>query len=330
MNSFGKLFRVSIFGESHGNSVGILIDGMKAGIKVDYDLIKQDLERRKPNYKGSTPRKETDEFLIESGVFNDLTTGSPILIRFLNKNIKSGDYNQFQDTPRPSHADFTSRVKYGISLPGSGHFSGRLTVGLVIAGSFAKMMIPLEISSKLIQVGTLKDMSKLDEYISTIAEQKDSVGGIIEITVKNPPKGLGEPFFESVESKLSQLLFSVPGVKGVSFGVGFEGVNLLGSEFNDPIIDEFGHTKTNHSGGINGGLTNGNDLVIKVFERPAASIGKPQETFNFKTGKTDTLVIEGRHDSFIARRAMIVLENVVAIGLCDLYKESNIMGILFK
>lgn len=326
MNSFGKLYRVSIFGESHGNSVGILIDGLKPGIKVNYELINQDLERRKPNYVGSTPRKEADEFIIESGVFNDVTTGSPLLIRFLNKNVKSADYNQFQDVPRPSHTDYTATLKYGQSLPGSGHFSGRLTLGLVAAGSFAKMMLPLEICSKFIQVGTLKDLSKLDEYISKVTSEYDSVGAIVEITVKNPPKGLGEPFFESVESKLSQMLYSVPGVKGVSFGVGFDGVNLLGSQFNDPIIDGQGHTKTNHSGGINGGITNGNDLVIKVFVRPAASISKPQETFNFKTNQMESLVIEGRHDAFIAKRALVVLENAVMIGLYDLYKESYIKG----
>lgn len=326
MNSFGKLYRVSIFGESHGNSVGILIDGLKPGIKVNYELINQDLERRKPNYVGSTPRKEADEFIIESGVFNDVTTGSPLLIRFLNMNVKSADYNQFQDVPRPSHTDYTATLKYGQSLPGSGHFSGRLTLGLVAAGSFAKMMLPLEISSKFIQVGTLKDLSKLDEYIAKVTQEHDSVGAVVEITVKNPPKGLGEPFFESVESKLSQMLYSVPGVKGVSFGVGFDGINLLGSQFNDPIIDSQGHTKSNHSGGINGGITNGNDLVIKVFVRPAASISKPQETFNFKTNQMESLVIEGRHDAFIAKRALVVLENAVMIGLYDLYKESYIKG----
>lgn len=325
MNSIGKLYRVSIFGESHGPSVGVLIDGFLPGIKVDYDLIHNDLERRKPSYVGSTPRKETDEIIIESGVHEGYTTGSPILVRVLNENVVSKDYEGFINTPRPSHVDFVSNVKYKgyHNLPGSGHFSGRLSTGLVIAGSFAKMVLNMKPTSTFIQVGDHKNVKDIDEYIEKIANEKDSIGATIKVTVSNMEKGLGEPFFESVESKLSALLYSIPGIKGISFGIGFDGVTLRGSQYNDVIIDKEGMTKTNHAGGINGGITNGNDLVVNVFMRPASSIGIPQQTFNMKENKMTTLEIKGRHDSFIARRALVVIENTIMIGLLDLLLEKK-------
>lgn len=325
MNSIGKLYRVSIFGESHGPSVGVLIDGFLPGIKVDYDLIHNDLERRKPSYVGSTPRKETDEIIIESGVHEGYTTGSPILVRVLNENVVSKDYEGFINTPRPSHVDFVSNVKYKgyHNLPGSGHFSGRLSTGLVIAGSFAKMILHMKPTSTFIQVGDHKNVKDIDEYIEKIANEKDSIGATIKVTVSNMEKGLGEPFFESVESKLSALLYSIPGIKGISFGIGFDGVTLRGSQYNDVIIDKEGMTKTNHAGGINGGITNGNDLVVNVFMRPASSIGIPQQTFNMKENKMTTLEIKGRHDSFIARRALVVIENTIMIGLLDLLLEKK-------
>lgn len=325
MNSIGKLYRVSIFGESHGPSIGVLIDGFLPGIKVDYELIHSDLERRKPTYVGSTPRKEKDEIIIESGVYKGYTTGTPILIRILNENIVSKDYEGFQNTPRPSHTDFVSNVKYKgyHNLPGSGHFSGRLTTGLVVAGSFAKMVLNMKPTSDFIQIGEHKDLKDIDAYIEKITNEKDSIGAHIKVTVSKMEKGLGEPFFESVESKLSQLLYSIPGIKGVSFGIGFDGVCLRGSSYNDIIIDKDGTTKTNHAGGINGGITNGNDLVVNVFMRPAASIGIPQQTFDMKENKMTTLEIKGRHDSFIARRALVVIENTIMIGLLDLLLEKK-------
>ncbi|NLN51108.1 MAG: chorismate synthase [Acholeplasmataceae bacterium] len=325
MNSFGKLFKVTIYGESHGPSVGVIISGIKPGIKVDYQLIESNLERRKPSYYGSTPRKEKDTYTIESGINQGYTTGTPILIRVLNEDLKKQDYNQFKEHYRPSHVDFVSNLKYQgyNNLSGSGHFSGRLTVGLVIAGAFAKMITNYHIISKFVQVGKLTDLANLESYIKEVADQKDSVGAVVKITVKGVEPGLGEPFFESVESKLSSILYSVPGIKGVSFGTGFAGVSLLGSEFNDPLITESGKTLTNHSGGINGGITNGNDLIVNVFVRPASSIGKPQETFNFKTKKIETLTITGRHDSFIAQRAVVVLESVIQIALCDLLLQKK-------
>lgn len=325
MSSFGKLFNVSLFGESHGSSVGVLITGMKPGIKVDYNLINQMLEKRKPNYKGSTPRKEKDEYQIESGVYNDFTTGTPILVRVPNLNVKKSDYDEFQDIYRPSHSDFVAEKKYkGFNtLPGAGHFSGRVTVGLVIAGAFAKMLTDYEIENELLAVGDLENLEKLDSYIKKIVKQKDSVGAVVRLTVKNVEVGLGEPFFGGVDATLASILYSVPAVKGVSFGVGFKGVSLLGSDFNDVFIDEEGKTLTNNAGGINGGITNGNEIVINVFIKPASSIGLEQKTFNFTTKEMDVLKVKGRHDSFIALRAIVVLESVVLIALADLLMQKR-------
>ncbi len=317
MNKFGKKFVVEVFGESHGESIGVIVDGMKPGIKVNYDLINADLERRRPKRVGETKRVETDLYTIESGIYEGITTGTPLLVRIPNMNIKSKDYD-FKDMPRPSHTDYVSMVKYGRIYPGSGHFSGRITAGIVVAGSLAKMMFPYEIETEFIKVGNKNDNEDLDSYIEKISAQGNSVGAILKVTVKGVPAGLGEPFFDSVESVISAMLYSIPSVKGVSFGVGFSGVSLLGSEYNDPIINEKGETKTNNSGGINGGITNGNDLIINVFMRPASSISIPQEVYNFKTKRLETLEIKGRHDAFFQRRAVVVVENAIMIALADL------------
>lgn len=320
MNSFGKLFKVSVYGESHGPSIGVLIDGVKPGIKLDYELIDEFLNKRRPNYLGSTPRKEKDIYTIESGVFNDVTTGTPLLVNIKNENIKSKDYKTIEDIYRPSHTDFVAKAKYKgyNNLPGSSHFSGRITAGLVVAGAIAKMHTNYEIESEIIKVGALNDLSEIDDYIAGIKDEKDSIGAVIRLKAKNVEAGLGEPFFGSADSVIAAIMYSVPAVKGVSFGTGFRGVVLKGSEFNDSYLDKDGKTKTNHAGGINGGITNGNEVVVNVFIKPASSIGKPQKTFNFKTNEMDTLEIEGRHDSFIAKRAMIVLESALHIALCDL------------
>lgn len=325
MNSFGKLFNVSLFGESHGPSVGVLISGLKPGIKVDHNLIKTMLERRKPSYVGSTPRKEKDEYEISSGVYNNYTTGTPIMIKIPNLNIREKDYDDFKEIFRPSHVDFVAYKKYKNynNLPGSGHFSGRITTGLVIAGAFAKMHTKYKVSAELVKVGNLKDLKDLDSYLKNVVQEKDSVGAVIRFTVKDVEVGLGEPFFNKADATLANILYSIPAVKGVSFGAGFSGVKKLGSEFNDPFINEEGKTLTNNSGGITGGITNGNDLVINVFIKPASSIGKEQKTFNFKTKEMDILKIEGRHDSFIARRAIVVLESAIHIALCDLTMQKR-------
>ncbi len=320
MNHIGRLFQVNIFGESHGKSVGVLLDGVPAGIPLQEEDFKQDLSRRKSGGLGTTPRIETDEILIESGVFCGTTTGGAILLRFLNSNVNSKDYTNLLKHPRPSHADFVSGVKYHgyQDYRGGGSFSGRLTLGLVAAGVIAKKIIKdVKFHTEIVQLGKVKDKDKFHKVLEEVVQKQDSVGGIVRIQVEHMPIGLGEPYFDSLESTISHLLFSVGGVKGVSFGIGFEGVALKGSEFNDGIVDEFGNTRTNHNGGINGGISNGNALIVNVFVKPTPSIGLPQETYNFETKQIEVLKIEGRHDAAIILRAQVVLEACVAIALAD-------------
>lgn len=324
MNSFGKLFKVSIFGESHGECVGVVIDNTQSGIKLSNEDFNVDLSRRKGGQSNTTSRVESDEPFISSGVFNGVTTGAPILITFKNNNKIEKDYEMFINHPRPSHADFTFMNKYKYNdFRGGGHSSGRLTLGLVCAGVIAKKMIPFNIKSEIIQIGKETNKDKFEDYLTTIKDSGDSIGGIVKITISNVKNFLGEPFFYSVESVLSQILFSVGGVKGVSFGVGFSGVNLLGSQFNDNIISRDGVTSSNNNGGINGGIANGNDIIINVFVKPTPSIYLQQETFNFKNNKVEKLKIEGRHDPCIIKRAIVVLENACSIALCDLFLISE-------
>ncbi|MFI3251565.1 MAG: chorismate synthase [bacterium] len=320
MNSFGKLFKVSIYGESHGEAVGVLIDNVKPGISLSISDFDNDLKRRQGGQLNTTSRKETDTPNILSGLFDGKTTGAPMLINFNNENTNSKDYSNLVNHPRPSHADLTFKNKYGNNdYRGGGHSSGRLTVGIVAAGVIAKKMVPFTVKSEIVQIGIEKNKENFEEYISNIKKDEDSVGAIVEITISNIENAIGEPFFYSVESAISQILFSIGGVKGVEFGVGFSGVEKLGSEFNDVIINEFGKTKTNNNGGINGGIANGNDIIIRVFVKPTPSISKGQNTYNFETKKIEELNIVGRHDPCIAKRAMVVLENACMIALCDLF-----------
>ena len=321
MNSYGNLFKVTLYGESHQDAIGVVIDGILPGILINQDLITLDLKKRQPGAIGTTPRKEEDHFKITSGVFNGYSTGSPIHLMIENKNIISKDYEHLKKQPRPGHADFVAHIKYhGFQdYRGGGRFSGRLTSALVAAGSIAKMMLPYTFENKLIQVGSLKDMTQLDDYLADIAEKGDSVGGIIELKVSNVNVGLGEPFFSKLDAEIGKMMLSIPSVKAVSIGTGFEGIEMLGSEFNDQIEDETGKTTTNHSGGISGGLSNGNDLIVKVFVKPTSSIKKEQHTFNYESNSVEALEIGGRHDVCIARRAGIVLENTLALVLADLY-----------
>lgn len=321
MNTFGRIFKVTIYGSSHGLSLGVIIDGMPEGFKFNLDELKKEIKLRNPNIVGTTPRKEEDEPLIRSGIYNDYTTGDPINIEFINKN-RINSYDFVLDTPRPGHGDFVRRVKFkGYNeYMGGGSTSGRMTLCLVVAGFFAKNYLKYKFDTNLIQVGTFTDISnkeKLEEYLNSIKE--DSVGGIIESKISNIEIGLGEPFFDSVESVLSHLIFSIPGVKGIEFGIGFKGINLLGSSFNDVFITKEGKTKTNNNGGINSGITNGNELVVRVFLKPTSSILKPQTTYNFKTNKLEEIRIPGRHDKCFALRSNIIIENTIAIGLMDLY-----------
>lgn len=320
MNSFGKAFKISIFGESHGECVGILLDGVTPGIKLEPSDFYSDIERRKAGKKGTTPRIEADEVIISSGVFNNLTTGAPILLRFINTNTRSKDYSNLVTQPRPSHADFTAKEKYNgfNDYRGGGHFSGRLTLGLVAAGVVAKKMLgDVELVTTLKQLGKETKQDKFDEVLNNAIALHDSVGGIVHLEAHNVEVGLGEPYFDSLESTISHLIFSVGGVKGVSFGIGFDGAKLMGSEFNDSIIDENGKTKTNNNGGINGGISNGNPITLDVFVKPTPSIGKIQETYNFNDKMVKSLEIVGRHDAAIILRAMVVLEACLAIALLD-------------
>ncbi len=322
MNQIGRLFRVNIYGESHGTSVGVLLDGVIPGIKLSEDDFNADLLRRKSGGLGTTPRIEEDKVIIESGVFNGYTTGAPILLRFLNNNTKSKDYSNLVNHPRPSHADYVANIKYdGFNdYRGGGAFSARLTLGIVSAGVIAKKIIDqVKFDTKIINLGGETNPNNFENVLTDVVKSGDSIGGIVNIKIDNVPQGLGEPYFDSIESILSHLLFSVGGVKGVEFGVGFDGVTFKGSEFNDLIIDKNGKTKTNNNGGINGGITNGNQIDIKVFVKPTPSISKDQETYNFKDDKVETLSIKGRHDAAIILRAQVVLEAMCAIGLADSY-----------
>lgn len=317
MNSFGKLFRVSIYGESHGKEIGILIDGCPPGLEVAEKDFEADLLRRKSGVKGTTPRLESDAPLIKSGVFNGKTTGAPVLIAFENKNAVSKDYDSLKDTPRPGHADFTAAKKYGgfNDYRGGGHFSGRLTLGLVAAGVIAKKIIePVKVSATLVEAGGCTD---IEMAVNKALEMNDSIGGIIECEVVNVPVGWGEPFFDSVESLLSHMIFAIPAVKGIEFGAGFGAARMKGSECNDPIIDADGKTKTNHAGGINGGITNGNPLLFRAAVKPTSSISPPQRTVNLQTGESAEIEIRGRHDTCIALRVPVVVECAAAIVLAD-------------
>ena len=318
MNTFGRLFRVSIFGESHGNGLGITLDGVPSGLSLTFKDFAADLGRRRSGAKGTTPRKESDLPKFLTGIFNDRTTGAPLTILFENTNIRPKDYDALRDTPRPGHADFVARTKFGgfEDYRGGGHFSARLTLALVAAGAVAKKLIrPIRINAQLIEAGGRSD---IDSAINAAIEEQDSIGGIIECRAAYVPLGLGEPFFDSLESLLSHIIFAIPAVKGIEFGSGFQAARMKGSEHNDSILSTDGKTGTNHAGGINGGISNGNELVFRVAIKPTSSISREQRTLNIKTGKIGTLKVEGRHDTCVALRAPVVVEAATAIVLADL------------
>jgi chorismate synthase len=318
MNSFGTVFRVSVFGESHGPAVGVTVDGCPPGIPLSVDNFLPQLARRKSGAKGTTPRTEDDLPELVSGVYSGCTTGAPLTVMFRNSNVRSADYKSLEDVPRPGHADFTSRVKFkGFADPrGGGHFSGRLTLCLVAAGVVAmKMCEGITIRARLLEAGGTAD---IEAAIDAALAAGDSVGGLIECRAAGIPVGLGEPFFQSVESVISQLAFSIPAIKGIEFGSGFSSARMHGSSHNDRITDADGTTATNHSGGINGGITNGNELVFRMAVKPTSSIGLPQETINLSTGRMETLEVRGRHDACIALRVPVVAESITALALADL------------
>lgn len=319
MNTFGKLFRVHILGESHGPVVGVVIDGCPPGIAITADDFATDLARRQGGMqKGTTPRKEADEPLIQSGVFNGRTTGAPITVLFENSNTRPEDYAQARAIPRPGHADFVAHYKFGgfEDYRGGGHFSGRLTVAVVAAGVIAKKILDgIAINARITELGGEHD---IDAGLQRGIDAKDSVGGIIECRATGLQVGMGEPFWNSVESLIAHAAFAIPAVRGIEFGTGFAAARMFGSDHNDAIVSAAGTTSTNHAGGVVGGITNGNNLVFRLAIKPASSTPKEQESLNLETGKLDTFSIRGRHDLAIALRAPVVVEAVTAIVLADL------------
>lgn len=321
MNSFGRIFRVHIFGESHGESVGVNIDGCPAGLSLKVDDFLTDIERRKGGtQKGTTPRQESDLPIFKSGVFNDVTTGAPITILFENNNTRSGDYQKQRSVPRPGHADFVAQKKFGghEDFRGGGHFSGRLTVALVAAGVIAKKLLAhsnIHIAASILEIGGETDLEK---GLQNAIDAKDSIGGIVECKANGLPIGLGEPFFDSAESLLSHAVFAIPAVRGVEFGTGFAAAKMFGTDHNDAIEDMSGKTMTNHAGGIVGGISNGNELVFRIAIKPTSSTPKVQQTLNWETGAVEDFSVKGRHDLCIALRVPVVLEAVTAFVLADM------------
>lgn len=318
MNSFGRIFRVQIFGESHGPCVGVTIDGVPPGLPIAGADFTADMERRKSGAKGTTPRKEDDIPLVRSGIFNEHATGAPITLLFENNNTRSGDYEKQRATPRPGHADFVAHEKYrGFEdYRGGGHFSARLTTGIVAAGVIAKKILAgVTVTAQITEVAGEPNQ---EEGLQKAIEAKDTVGGIIECRATGLPIGLGEPFWDSAESLLSHAMFAIPAVRGIEFGTGFPAARMFGSQHNDAILDAEGHTRTNHAGGIVGGITNGNELVFRIAIKPTSSTPKEQQTFNWETQQVEPFSVKGRHDLCVALRAPVIVEAMTAIVLADL------------
>jgi chorismate synthase len=318
MNSFGVVFRVSLFGESHGPAIGVTIDGCPPGISINTEDFLTDLRRRQSGGTGTTKRKEPDLPEILSGIFEGITTGAPITLMTRNSDKISTDYDEFKNIPRPGHADFVSRVKHSgfADMRGSGHFSGRITWGLVAAGVIAKKITEkANINAKLISAG---GSHNIEEAINEAIAANDTIGGIIECRVQDPPVALGEPFFYSFESAVSHIVFSIPAIKGIEFGAGFAAAAMRGSVHNDPFTDSTGKTSSNNAGGINGGITNGNEIIFRIVVKPTSSTGIDQTTFNFREGEMTTLKVKGRHDTCIALRMPVIVEAATAIAMADL------------
>ena len=343
MNTFGRRYRVSIFGESHGELIGVILDGVPAGLELSEQDFTADILRRKSGAKGTTPRIEADQPMIVSGVFEGHTTGAPLTVVFKNTNTHSSDYSLFAAMPRPGHADLTAAFKWDDCQDprGGGHFSGRLTLPIVAAGVVAKKMLadltmldetPCNaVNAQIVELGgiALKDVStspdmtdkqipqEWKDTIDQAIKDGDSLGAVVECTVPNIDPGYGEPFWDSVESQIAHAVFAIPGVRGIEFGDGFKAASMKGSEHNDPI-NEYGRPSKNGAGGVNGGITNGAPIKFRVAFKPTSSIRKPQQTFNFATGQMDTLEVPGRHDACFALRAPVVVEAMAAIVLADL------------
>ncbi len=355
-STFGTQLQISLFGESHGAMIGVVMNGLAPGIPLDLDFIRTQLEKRRPQASFSTTRQEEDEFQIVSGFFNGYTTGTPLCVLIPNTKQQSKDYSVTKDILRPSHSDFTAFEKYfGFQdYRGGGHFSGRVTAPLVIAGAICLQILKqkgIELGSHIIQLNQIhtdcfaNDETQLREQIQIINSQyfpclnpakaqdmmelitqakadADSVGGILQSVIIGMPAGIGEPFFDSIESTLGHLLFSVPAVKGVEFGLGFDFANYKASEVNDAFRFENGiKTTSNHNGGINGGISNGMPILIKTVIKPTSSILREQQSVNYATKENVVLKTEGRHDPAIIHRARVVVDSVIAIGLVELFTQ---------
>lgn len=316
--NWGKILQLSIFGESHGSTIGITIGGLLPGMKIPFVELQRDLALRAPGQRLTSPRKEKDHFEIISGVFEGKTTGAPLTVIFPNLNTQSKDYEIHKKIPRPSHADYPAQIKYkGFQdVRGGGHFSGRLTAPLVFAGTFAKQYLKdrgIGISS------TIVEKEDLEKKLPTLIQEGDSIGASISCKITGVPIGIGNPFFDSLESSISHLAFSIPGVKGIEFGLGFDFIGKLGSEVNDEynFIDGKVMTTTNYNGGILGGLSNGMPIEFRLVFKPTASIFKQQKSVDLEKQKNTTLLIQGRHDPCIALRAQIVVESIAALAILD-------------
>lgn len=329
MNTFGRKFRVSIFGESHGELIGVVLDGVPAGLELSEQDFEADILRRKSGAKGTTPRIEADVPMIVSGLFEGHTTGAPLTIVFKNTNTHSSDYSLFAAMPRPGHADLTAALKWDDCQDprGGGHFSGRLTLPIVAAGVVAKKMLAdltildetpcNEVNAAIVELGGMSDPEAWPGAIDEAVKEGDSLGAIVECTVPNIDPGYGEPFWDSVESQIAHAVFAIPGVRAIEFGDGFAAAAMKGSEHNDPIGADCRPSK-NGAGGANGGITNGAPIVFRVAFKPTASIRKAQQTYNFAKDEIDTLEVPGRHDVCFALRAPVVVEAMTAIVLADL------------
>lgn len=352
-NTIGKNIRISLFGESHNEAIGVMIDGLPSGIRVNFDFLNSMMDKRKAKGTISTPRKEADEVKIISGLFEGFTTGAPLALLIENKNVRSQDYDKIKNFMRPSHADYAANEKYfGYQdYRGGGHFSGRLTAPLVAAGAICMQILnehgieigshisfcqgisddPFDSDIKVLQ-SQIRRMNQTDfaclneevknqitEKIEEARKNQDSIGGIIESAVINLPPGVGDPAFDSLESRLAHALFSIGAIKGVEFGMGFEFVNHFGSEVNDPIRYESGKviTLSNHNGGINGGISNGMPIILRCIIKPTPSISKVQKTIDIKAKENVEYQIEGRHDPAIFHRARIVIDSMIAITILD-------------
>ncbi|MBU6158339.1 MAG: chorismate synthase [Bacteroidetes bacterium] len=324
MNSFGLLFKVQIFGESHGSCVGVVIDGCPAGLSIAAEDLLPDLERRKGGkQKGTTPRQEADEPIFKSGIFNGESTGFPIMILFENNNTRSEDYAKQRSIPRPGHADWVAHQKFGghEDYRGGGHFSARLTTGLVAAGAIAKKLLKgVTIQAVITEIAGEKD---IEAGLQKGIDAKDSVGGIIECRVNGLPVGLGEPYFDSIESVLSHMMFTIPAVRGIEFGTGFDAAKMFGSEHNDAIEDMNGTTRTNHAGGVVGGISNGNELLFRIAIKPTSSTPKTQKSLNWESEIVEEFSVKGRHDLCVALRAPVIVEAATAIVLADFMLRSQ-------